>query len=381
MKTVYIRISHKSRTDYIPTFMLVHKSGMRKGEIVDHTVLANCAIKIKEYVDKLNRVNISRWSVAEIKKYLIGETEGISFTEYADEFIRKMKSEGREKPAQNYRTALNSLKQFMNLEQLMFTDITAGVLREWIDSLSGTARAKNLYPTNISVMFEAGRRKYNDYERNIIHIPWQPFRAVDIPNTDIPQKRAVEAEIIRKIHAQTPKGTREQLALDYMMLSLKLAAINAADLYLVEKNCFHDGKLCYCRKKTASTRRDRAYFEIRVMDDLLPLFEKYRGKQRLFNFSDSYSSAEIFLMAVNRGLKSLCLKAGDDIPHITSYWLRHSWATIARNDCGASMEDVAFCLNHASAHRITEDYIKKDFSTVDRVNRKVIDFIFFGQIS
>jgi hypothetical protein len=42
------------------------------------------------------------------------------------------------------------------------------------------------------------------------------------------------------------------------------------------------------------------------------------------------------------------------------------------------MEDVAFCLNHASAHRITEDYIKKDFSTVYRVNRKVIDRIFSG---
>jgi integrase len=355
--------------------MLVHKSGIRKGEIADHSVLANCAIKIKEYVDRLNRVNIGRWSVAEIKKYLIGETEGISFTEYADEFMRKMNSEGREKPALNYRTALNSLKKFMKRERLMFTDVTAGVLREWIDSLSGTARAKRQYPTNISVIFEAGRRKYNDYERNIIRIPWQPFRAVDIPNSDVPKKRAVDAWIIRKIHAQAPKGTREQLALDYMMLSLKLAAINAADLFLMEKSSFRDGKLCYRRKKTASTRRDGAYFEVRVMDDLLPLFEKYRGKRRLFNFSENYSSEATFLVTVNRGLKSLCLKAGDDIPCITTYWLRHSWATIARNDCGASMEDVAFCLNHASAHRITEDYIKKDFSTVDRVNRKVIDFI------
>jgi len=46
--TVYIRITHgKAKVDYIKTDMIVHKSGIRKGEIIDHTILANCALKIK----------------------------------------------------------------------------------------------------------------------------------------------------------------------------------------------------------------------------------------------------------------------------------------------------------------------------------------------
>jgi hypothetical protein len=51
--TVYIRIGHNSRTDYIKTSMSLHKSGIKKGEIVYHTILANCYIKIKSYINKL----------------------------------------------------------------------------------------------------------------------------------------------------------------------------------------------------------------------------------------------------------------------------------------------------------------------------------------
>ncbi|MDR2057154.1 MAG: hypothetical protein LBP83_02530 [Dysgonamonadaceae bacterium] len=50
LNTVYIRISHNSKTDYIKTSMYVHKSGIKKGEIADHTILANCWIKVEKTV-------------------------------------------------------------------------------------------------------------------------------------------------------------------------------------------------------------------------------------------------------------------------------------------------------------------------------------------
>ncbi|MDR2691492.1 MAG: transposase, partial [Dysgonamonadaceae bacterium] len=77
--TVYIRISHKSKTDYIKTSMSVHKSHVRKGEITDRTVLANCYMKIKSYIQKLNDLNIDTWTVKEIKKYLTEDAVSISF--------------------------------------------------------------------------------------------------------------------------------------------------------------------------------------------------------------------------------------------------------------------------------------------------------------
>jgi integrase len=135
-----------------------------------------------------------------------------------------------------------------------------------------------------------------------------------------------------------------------------------------------NGKLCYNRTKTEGKRKDKAYIEVLINEEILPLLEKYKGGRKLFNFSEHYADSDIFLTAVNKGLKSLCLKAG--VPKITVYWLRHTWATIAQNKCGASTELVGFCLNHASAHRITEGYIEKDFSPVDILNRKVLNYIF-----
>ena len=43
--------------------------------------------------------------------------------------------------------------------------------------------------------------------------------------------------------------------------------------------------------------------------------------------------------------------------------------------CGASTELVAFCLNHASAHKVTELYIVKDFTKIDTLNQQVIERI------
>ena len=167
---VKIRICHRSKTAYMDTSMTVHRSSIRKGKIADRTVMANCAIRIKKYVDRLNTVDTGNWTVQEVKRFLESESGNISFTDFANEFILQMKKDGREKPSANYRSALKSMTAFMKRERLLFSDITANGLREWIKSLSDTSRAKNMYPNCIRSMFDAGCMKYNDYDRNIMRI-------------------------------------------------------------------------------------------------------------------------------------------------------------------------------------------------------------------
>ncbi|WP_394366876.1 integrase [Parabacteroides distasonis] len=62
-----------------------------------------------------------------------------------------------------------------------------------------------------------------------------------------------------------------------------------------------------------------------------------------------------------------------------TYTARHTWATIAYNDLRISKDDIAFCLIHASNHKITEFYIKPDYMKVDEINRKVIDWVYYGK--
>ena len=53
-----------------------------------------------------------------------------------------------------------------------------------------------------------------------------------------------------------------------------------------------------------------------------------------------------------------------------------SFTTIAQNKCNAGTDEVAFYLNHFSAHRVTDNNIEKDFSRIDVLNRKVIDYLY-----
>ena len=70
-------------------------------------------------------------------------------------------------------------------------------------------------------------------------------------------------------------------------------------------------------------------------------------------------------------MKALCKDAG--LSGITFYWVRHSFASIARNDCRFSKDDVALALNHVdNGHSVTDIYIAKDWSIVDEVQAAVI---------
>lgn len=374
--TAYIRISHKGKADYIRTNWIVHRKGIKKGVITDHTILANCAILIKSYVDKINLVNIDCWTVQELKKYLTEETGNISFSNFARKYIDKMKVEGRNKPADNYKTALNSLESFYNKKNIYFSDITSKQIKTWIEALSQTARAKQMYPTNIKKIFEEGCLEYNDYDRNIIKITNQPFKLVKIPNADMPEKRSTNAQTIRKILSVEPVSDSEILAHDVSRLVLFLVGINTVDLYHLPVSGLKANQLCYNRNKTKKERKDKAYIQIVIRPEIEPLLVKYKGKKALFNFSERYANPDNFSRAVNKGLKSLCERAG--VQKITVYWFRHTWATIAQNNCGASTELVGFCLNHTSAHKVTEGYIQKDFSRIDELNTLVLKHIFPG---
>ncbi len=61
---------------------------------------------------------------------------------------------------------------------------------------------------------------------------------------------------------------------------------------------------------------------------------------------------------------------------VTTKWARHTWATIARNECQINKDDIALCLGHEDIdNRVTDIYIKHDYSIIDNSNRKVISFI------
>ena len=173
-----------------------------------------------------------------------------------------------------------------------------------------------------------------------------------------------------------------ELGRDVAKMVLCLAGMNTVDIYGLRKEDYRNGCICYKRAKTKKFRADDAYFEIRVEPIVQPLVEKYLSEADdpyLFNFHKRFSSSDSFNANVNNGIKQLCKSMG--IPKerwYSAYTFRHTWGTVAQNDCGASIAEVAFGMNHSHGHTVTRGYIKIDFTPAWELNSKVIDFIFFS---
>lgn len=385
---VYIRVAHRRKLAYIPTDKFVRDSVLsRSGEIEDPYVLQYCSRKIIEFVEALNKVDTECWSVNDIVAYLKSGEADISFSDYTRQHIDRMVQRGQKRNARNYEMALNHLERYAGTTAVMFSQLTSSFVNEWLKTLATTRRAKEMYPICLRQVFKAAMEEYNDYDNGVIRIKTNPWGKVKIPEADRPEKLAITPQAARAffsapIPESKMKAPLEEVGRDVAMMVLCLAGINTVDLYHLKKSDYHDGIIHYRRAKTKKFRADNAYIEMRVPSILLPLFDKYATSDDdpfLFSFHERYRNSDSLGSNANSGIKKICESigiTGDD--RYCVYTFRHTWGTIAQNDCGATISEVAFAMNHASGHEVTRGYLKLDFSPAWRLNERVVDLIFYS---
>ena len=233
------------------------------------------------------------------------------------------------------------------------------------------------YMDHLKHVFNRLKAAYNDYELGDILIKAEPFKVYSAPKLRPTKKRAISREEILRIYNYVPKKSNTVVALarDLFIFSFMAAGMNAVDMY----NCPapSPGRIEYYRSKTADRKTTGdAFMSISITGYLRSVIDKYgdlTGK-RLFRFADKYVNHYRLNVALCRGLKVIGEDTG--IGNLQFYCARHSFATIARNDCGVGMDDIALCLTHASFYRVTDTYVKPDFCRVDRVIEKVVDYVF-----
>ena len=385
---VYIRVGVGVKVGYIRTDKYVTSKGLSKtNEITDPYVLQYCSSLIIEYNDKLNRKDTSRWTVRQVVEYLRTADTDLCFSEYARLHIDRMIDRGQQRNARNYQLALQHLERFCGTTKIMFDELTSPTVNRWIQTLELTKRAKEMYPVCMRQVFKAAIMEYNDYDNGLIRIKTNPWAKVKIPAADRTEKLAISPEMCREFFsAPLPeskmKSPLPEFGRDVAKMILCLAGINTVDLYELRKEDYQDGRICYRRAKTRKIRRDEAYIEMRVEPILLPLFEKYKADENdpyLFNFHSRMTTSDSFNANVNTGLRKVCESMGMQKDEwFSAYTFRHTWGTVAQNDCDATIDEVAFAMNHSNGHAVTRGYIKLDFSPAWELNRKVIDFIFFS---
>lgn len=333
---VYIRIVHNRKPGYIKTIKIVDANHISNdGEPTDPVVNEYCSMLIRQYSDRLNRTDTSLWSVKEVVEYLQKTDEEVCFSEYAQSFIGKMESEGHGRTAKNYRLAVAHLERYLGTTHIMFSLLTSTVLKKWIESLSQTSRAKEMYPTNIRQIFKAAIADFNDDEKGIARIKFNPWLKISIPKSDNGVQRAISAEACREFFNRPLPKTKmlsplPELGRDVALLSLCLGGMNTVDLYELKKKDYNNGIIGYKRAKTRNSRRDEAYMEMRVEPFIQSTFNKYISEDEddefLFTFHRRYSNSDSFNANVNIGIRKICQDMGmEKEDNYCYYTFRHKW--------------------------------------------------------
>lgn len=385
MYIVYIRVLHNRQTSYVRTSWMVDSDGIshKSKEVTDPYVLQQASTLISRYYDMLNRVDISAWSASEVVTYLTKVTEDLSFSDYVRKHIEKMIARGQERTSRNYKWALNHLERFAESDNIMFSRLTPAFINRWIETLMTTNRCKEQYPVCMREVYRAAMREFNDEDKGVVKIK-NIWNNITIPRCDEPEKRAIPASLLRKFFNAVPDRSRftnplMEIGQDVALISFGLCGLNAVDIFNAKKGQYFDGIFHYERQKTRKTRADKGYFEVRVPEFIKPTFEKYLSTDDdspwLFRFHERLSTSDSFCANVNVGIRQIWEKVGTDF-RASLYAFRHSWATIAQNECGATLNEVDFGLNH-SINKMAKVYLKIDFTPAWILNEKVIEFIFF----
>ena len=298
-----------------------------------------------------------------------GDVRAMNFFAFADDYLSKTEIKGKK----NYVTMLNSLQRYnMGLRTLPFASVTFSFLQGYGLSLRDKPRAQSLYLGAMRHIYKQACLMYNTDDKTILSPTL--FDRFKVPKQRAKGQRALPLDVIRWFFGCETVTRREELAKDCCLLSFCLMGTNSVDLYNV--TTFKGGKLIYERTKTKDRRTDSARIEIDVHPMLLPIFKKYASKdgKHVFSFSDMYSTPENFNRAINIGLDGISGRMGVD--KMQFYQFRHSVASIARNELHYAKSDIDEMLNHVGDNRIADIYIKRDFSVINEINRKVIEFVF-----
>ena len=296
-RKVSITLSHKGIRKRIHTNITIKECDLTKqGKIKSDSLKRNIEDTINTLKNRLYEIKTSLGNkdadIEWIYSQLTGNVKTLDFFEYTRKWVEKSNNKGKG----NYSIMLNSLYRFLKSDTLSFSDINYNLLNNYKDYLTGHPRAQSLYLGCMRHIFNEAIREYNMDDNKVITN--NPFNSFIIPKSaSMTKNRIISDDNLIKLF--NFHGTRRVgMARDCYILSFCLIGMNSVDLY--ECTSYSNGVLAYDRAKTRDRRTDNAHIEIAVPNIIKPLFDKYKGDSRVFNFYKKYSNAANF----NKHLKS-----------------------------------------------------------------------------
>jgi len=240
------------------------------------------------------------------------------------------------------------------------------ITADWLKRLEYKMKLNGLQTNSIGVYMRNIRTCYNQaITMGLTDLASYPFRGYRIPKAAT-RKRNLSAEEIAKIYRAQLKDPLAEWARSMFMLSFFLIGINMKDLFLLKK--VEQGRIYYIRSK------GKRQYNIQVWPEAQEIIDRYPGKNFLLDAQDRYADYRSATKRINKKMKDIAAKCGIDKP-VTTYYVRHSWATIGRS-LKIAKDDISMGLGHQRASmEMTEIYIDEEQEIIDQTNRMIIDHV------
>ena len=284
------------------------------------------------------------------------------FSRCGENYINRLRKEGRYSTAHVYKNALYSFSKFCGTLNMSFRQVTKERLRRYGQYLYECG----LKPNTISTYMRMLRSIYN---RGVEagSAPYVPRLFHDVyTGVDVRQKKALPAGELHKLLYEDPKSERLRRTQTIAALMFQFCGMSFADLAHLEKSALDQSVLRYNRIKTKTP------MSVEVLDTARGMINQLRNNQEpipdcpdyLFDIlcgnkkrkdERAYREYQSALRRFNNRLKDLARALRLKSP-VSSYTLRHSWATTAKYR-GVPIEMISESLGHKSI-KTTQIYLK-----------------------
>ena len=302
-----------------------------------------------------------------IKRLISGELDSKRFVDYIEEFAQ---TKSNPNTKELYLLTARKLQEYdCNCTFETMDRAWLSNFERWMQESGMKVNALAIHLRNIRAVF--------NYCLDEEYTTLYPFRRFSIKKEET-RKRSLTVEQLRTLRDYQCEDYQVRYR-DMFMLMFYLIGINAADLFLAKKSDLVNGRLEYKRAKTGKL------YSVLVLPEAMDIIEKYKGAgDYLLNVMDEYKNYKDFLHRMGNALKEIGPmerrgRGGKKVrtplfPDISSYWSRHTWATLAAF-LDIPKEIISAGLGHEIGSSVTSIYIDFNLRKVDNANRKVIDYV------
>lgn len=321
------------------------------------------------------------------KEYLMHESKS-GILHLFESYLKELLNDDRIGSYDSYKNAYHALnkfrggqtKPFARGKELLPEDVTPELLKKFDKWLN----EKGCNKTTVGIYMRAVRIIYNNaVEHNPSLAEFYPFarrqnsnRKYKIRTGSGSKGEALSVEDLQKFIATTPEeGSPEWRAKQLWLFMFYTSGMNAADVFALQYKDINWDAIRYVRRKTRDTEEQEEVIEIPLSEALKKIIVAIGNPDKspaayvfqvLDKSMDSQKMRAVTKQAtktINKWLSRLC--ADNKLPEITTYWSRHTAATLLRNS-GVPVEMISELLGHSDV-RVTQEYLKR-FSVEKKSN-------------